>query len=135
MIIKEQLDIAAKVFRFHTDSRVVLGYIYNKTRRFYTYVSNRIEQIHRFSSPTQWSYVPTQHNPADQGTKPILPEAMKESQWLCGPKFWTSETPSKERCESENYLPEYELIDTEKTMRSDLSLHQRKPISTFLSLE
>nr|XP_022331795.1 uncharacterized protein LOC111129629 [Crassostrea virginica] len=122
-IIKEQLDIAAKDFRFHTDSRVILGYIYNKTRRFYTYVSNRIEQIHRFSSPTQWSYVPTQHNPADQGTKPILPEAMKESQWLCGPKFWISETPSKERCESENYLPEYELIDTERD-------HEIRPVIT-----
>ena len=48
---------------------------------------------------------------------------MKESQWLCGPKFWTSETPSKERCESENYLPEYELIDTERD-------HEIRPVIT-----
>ena len=33
-IIKEQLDIAAKDFQFHTHSRVVLGYIYNKEERF-----------------------------------------------------------------------------------------------------
>ena len=91
-IIQKQLNIAAKDFHLHTDSKVVLGYIYNTTRRFYTYVSNRIEQIHKFSAPTQWSYVPSQHNPADQGTKPILPEAMKESLWLHGPKSWTADT-------------------------------------------
>ncbi|XP_056006690.1 uncharacterized protein LOC130050517 [Ostrea edulis] len=113
-IIREQLDIAPKDFQFHTDSKVVLGYIYNKTRRFYTYVSNRVEQIHRFSAANQWSYVPSQHNPADQGTKPILPEAMTKSLWLHGPTFWTFDTLSEKNHESEANLPEYQLIDSDK---------------------
>ena len=113
-IIQKQLNIAAKDFHLHTDSKVVLGYIYNTTRRFYTYVSNRIEQIHKFSAPTQWSYVPSQHNPADQGTKPILPEAMKESLWLHGPKSWTADTFSERNHEPEVNSLEYQLVESDK---------------------
>lgn len=34
-----------------TDSKVVLGYLNNKTRRFYTYVRNRVAIIHGHSRP------------------------------------------------------------------------------------
>ncbi|XP_055997103.1 uncharacterized protein LOC130047012 [Ostrea edulis] len=34
-------------FHYYTDSKVVLGYISNTTRRFFMYVSNRVEKIHR----------------------------------------------------------------------------------------
>ena len=43
-IIKKQMDIPIEEFHFYTDSRVVLGYICNNTRRFYTYVSNRVKK-------------------------------------------------------------------------------------------
>lgn len=39
-IIKEQLDIDFKEMYFYIDSKVVFGYIYNRIRRFYIYVSN-----------------------------------------------------------------------------------------------
>lgn len=76
-IIQDQLDIDPKDIRYHTDSKVVLGYIYNRTKRFYTYVSSRVQQIHKVSSPEQWSYVPSEHNPVDQATRPITVENMK----------------------------------------------------------
>ena len=40
-IIKKQMDIPIGEFYFYTDSRVVLGYICNNTRRFYTYFKSR----------------------------------------------------------------------------------------------
>ena len=43
-ITKKQMVIPIEEFHFHTDSRVVLGYICNNTRRFYTYVSNRVKK-------------------------------------------------------------------------------------------
>lgn len=67
-IIHDQLDIDPTDIHYNTDSKVVLGYIYNRTKRFYTYVSNRVLQIHKVSSPDQWSYVPSEHNPADQAS-------------------------------------------------------------------
>jgi hypothetical protein len=38
---------------FWTDSRVVLGYIYNEARRFHVFVANRLQQIREFSQPQQ----------------------------------------------------------------------------------
>lgn len=39
---------------YYTDSKVVLGYIHNQSRRFYVYVHKRIQHIHQ--SPCQWKY-------------------------------------------------------------------------------
>ena len=44
-IIKKQMDIRIEDFHFYTDSRAVLGYICYSTRRFYTYISYRVEKI------------------------------------------------------------------------------------------
>lgn len=51
--IQVQLDIDPKDIHYHTDNNVVLGYIYNRTKRFYTYVSNRVQLIYKASSPEQ----------------------------------------------------------------------------------
>lgn len=112
-IIKEQLDIDPKEMHFHTDSKVVLGYIYNRTRRFYTYVSNRVEKIHKVSSPEQWSYVPSEHNPADQATRPVSVESMKNSLWLCGPKQWFHQYQNTVKTADETVPLEHELVDSE----------------------
>ncbi|XP_063436434.1 uncharacterized protein LOC134717867 [Mytilus trossulus] len=39
--ISDQLDIPLSDIQYYTDSKVVLGYIFNSSRRFYNYVSNR----------------------------------------------------------------------------------------------
>ncbi|XP_069133524.1 uncharacterized protein [Argopecten irradians] len=73
--------------RYHSDSRVVLGYINNRTRRFYTYVANRVERILRSSRPSQWIYVSTCDNPADQATRSSATlKGFEKSLWLQGPK-------------------------------------------------
>lgn len=51
-------------FTFFIDSKVVLGYIQNESRRFYVYVANRVQLIRKISSPEQWTYVDTNENPA-----------------------------------------------------------------------
>ena len=84
-IIKKQMDIPIGDFHFYTDSRVVLGYICNNTRRFYTYVSNRVEKIRNTSAPEQWSYVPSEYNPADEATRSSSNRTLRDSTWLTGP--------------------------------------------------
>ncbi len=39
-LIQNELDITPNAVEFYSDSKVVLGYIHNETRRFYVYVSN-----------------------------------------------------------------------------------------------
>lgn len=86
-IIKEQLGIPSKCFRYYTDSQIVLGYLTNTTRRFYVYVSNRVKRVHSSSSPTQWTHVPTEQNPADLATRSVCATQLSSSMWLTGPPF------------------------------------------------
>ena len=65
------MNMNTKSVSFYTDSKVVLGYIYNETRRFYIYVENRINKIRHITNPSQWRYVRTDLNPADQDTRPV----------------------------------------------------------------
>ena len=68
--IREHLKLTFEEVFFFTDSKVVLGYIKNRSRRFYTYVSNRVAKILHLSKPEQWFYVNTPDNPADSATRP-----------------------------------------------------------------
>lgn len=82
----KHLDIDPDAATYYTDSKVVLGYLNNQTRRFYNYVSNRVAVIHRRSKPLQWEFVPTAQNPADIGTRCLTSvEELAESDWLRGP--------------------------------------------------
>ncbi|XP_064467706.1 uncharacterized protein LOC135378578 [Ornithodoros turicata] len=70
-VIVNELDVSLDAIKFYTDSRVVLGYICNESRRFYVYVSNRVERIRRSSHPGQWNYVPSEKSPADVATRTV----------------------------------------------------------------
>ncbi len=54
---------------YWTDSKVVLGYINNDSRRFKTFVANRVQAIRNHSQPEQWRYVKTCDNPADWASR------------------------------------------------------------------
>lgn len=41
-LLSSEIDIQLDTTTSHTDSKVVLGYIYSETRYFYVYVSNRV---------------------------------------------------------------------------------------------
>lgn len=89
--ISDQLDIPLSTIRFFTDSQVVLGYIKNRTRRFYTYVSNRVARIQEFSTPEQWKYVPSEANPADAATRSTSHDIVDVlRQWQNGPNLTQS---------------------------------------------
>ncbi|XP_048748014.2 uncharacterized protein LOC125660224 [Ostrea edulis] len=66
---------------------VVLGYISNQTRRFYKYVTNRVERILRTSNCSQWNYVKSTKNPADLGTLGLNSTQDLCHGWLRGPEF------------------------------------------------
>lgn len=85
--VKDAIKLSIQRVKFYTDSRIVLGYIYNKTRRFYTYISNRVAKIHGVSAPEQWNFVSTHLNPADDGTRGVPVSDLQHGKWLCGPSF------------------------------------------------
>ncbi|XP_070206193.1 uncharacterized protein [Littorina saxatilis] len=94
-LIEQELDLSSPSVTFYTDSNVVLGYIKNEKRRFFTYVTNRVERIRRLTSPDQWHHVPTNLNPADAATR-RSPENLgqKLQVWLGGPSEFLQNRPT-----------------------------------------
>lgn len=86
--VKRELDLDFSAVHFWSDSLIVLQYIKNDTKRFKTFVANRISEIRQSSDPDQWHYVPSALNPADDATRG-LPVGVLSSdhRWFTGPAF------------------------------------------------
>ena len=54
---------------FYTDSTTVLGYISNESKRFHTFVANRVQQIRGLTDVSRWFYVSSEENPADVASR------------------------------------------------------------------
>nr|XP_054591899.1 uncharacterized protein LOC129156312 [Nothobranchius furzeri] len=73
---------------FWTDSTTVLKYISNETRRFNTFVANRISVIRKATDVNQWRYISSKENPADDGSRGLRAEDfLKGGRWIHGPEF------------------------------------------------
>lgn len=86
-MLVDELDVKIHTVKFYTDSRVVLGYIYNTNRRFYVYVANRVTRIRKSSQPEQYHFVSTDQNPAGHGTRPVPAAPLGETNWVSGPSL------------------------------------------------
>ena len=77
---------------FWTDSKVVLGYITNKSKRFHVYVANRVQQITDLTETNQWHYISSKLNPADLASRGASVDSLIDSCWFQGPKFlWATD--------------------------------------------
>ena len=92
-MMKKELDDKPDTVQYHTDSTTVLRYIGNDQKRFQVFVANRVQLIRNFSDPSQWRYVETKENPADDASRGLDAKTMIEQQrWLRGPEFlWQPE--------------------------------------------
>lgn len=106
-LLTVELNVKIDKTTFYTDSKVVLGYINNQNRRFHVYVNNRVQRIKQSSLPDQWRYVPSEHNPADHGSRSVPADKLSGTSWLYGPTFLLNhETLSPEK-------GPFELVDPE----------------------
>ncbi|XP_069103134.1 uncharacterized protein [Argopecten irradians] len=119
-ILSEQLSLPPEQMTFYSDSKVVLGYLNNRTRRFYVYVANRVSRILRFSKPEQWFYVASESNPADEGTRFVPASQLKDSMWISGPPQLFLRSTLKEESfslvepsQDENVRPEVVAMKTQ----------------------
>ena len=79
---------------FYSESKVVLGYIANESKRFHVYVANK---IHLASSSSQWHHTPTWQNPADLPSRTVAAGELNRTRWFLGPDLlWQPELPSTE---------------------------------------
>ena len=79
---------------FWTDSKTVLQYIKNETKRFHTYVANRVSEIRSVTDPKQWRHCPGKLNPADYASRGLKATKLStQHTWWKGPEYlWQPET-------------------------------------------
>ncbi|KAK3730780.1 hypothetical protein QZH41_000800 [Actinostola sp. cb2023] len=105
MIVKE-INLTISSAFFWTDSRIVIQYINNESRRFKTYVANRVAEIRCASQPDQWRHCPGLMNPADDASRGLSAQALLDSErWFTGPAFLLETEPEWPSLEIEA-LPE-----------------------------
>jgi hypothetical protein len=87
----KDLDIEPIECHFWTDSRIALGFIHNESKRFHTFVANRVQAIRDVTCPGQWHYVATDRNPADLASRGCNVTELLSSEWFRGPKeLWAN---------------------------------------------
>lgn len=87
-VLKKELEIPIDTISFWSDSMTVLRYIGNESRRFHTYVANRVALIREDSSPSQWRHIDSKSNPADDASRGVTAESFtKNDRWIKGPAF------------------------------------------------
>ena len=86
--IRKELDFKFEKVIFWTDSMIVLNYIRNESRRFQTYVVNRVTEIRELTDPYQWRHCAGAINPADDASRGLeMSDVLKNDRWLKGPYF------------------------------------------------
>ena len=86
-MVRDELDIPVHRYTFWTDSTCVLRYVNNEATRFQTFVANRIATIREATAPSQWKYVDTHSNPADEASRGVSADSLER--WINGPSFLT----------------------------------------------
>ena len=92
-VLVDELTYEISEATFWSDSQTTLQYIKNETKRFQTYVANRVTEISEFTSPDQWRHCPGKSNPADDASRGLNPQKLSSQQrWWKGPNFlWEAE--------------------------------------------
>ena len=127
MILKE-IDLNISSTFFWTDSKITLQYINNESRRFKTYVANRVSEIRDVSQPSQWRHCPGTLNPADDASRGLSAHQLLSSgRWFSGPAFLSK--PEEDWPQADvGQLPEDDLeVKNEKaifTLTASDKLHE-----------
>ena len=86
--VRSELEFNFEKVIFWTDSMIVLNYIRNESRRFQTYVANRVTEIRELTHPDQWRHCAGTINPADDVSRGLeMDEFLRNDRWLKGPSF------------------------------------------------
>ena len=96
LVIKFHDNVNFDKLVYYSDSTTVLHWIHSDHKQWTTYVANRVRDINLLSSPEDWKYVKTDHNPADLGTRGLnADELVGNDLWFEGPTFLISGQTNK----------------------------------------
>ena len=87
-----------------TESKVVLGYLNNESKRFHVYVANRVQEIQDCTDKKQWRYIESKQNPADVASRGMKAKELQDSRWILGPEFLWSKDCTWLNCDEQSHI-------------------------------
>ncbi|XP_043660207.1 uncharacterized protein LOC122624614 [Drosophila teissieri] len=114
--VKQEHGVAISSCVLWTDSKTVLHWISSTHRRYKQFVGNRVTEILESTEASQWRWIPSAENVADDATRPReCVDLSIGSRWLSGPPFlrgseeswprsredWNPPTPDEEEMKCE----------------------------------
>ena len=87
-VVLSDLEIESSTETYWVDSKIVLRYLNNDSKRFRIFVANRKTKIRDLTTKEQWRYVSTKENTGDYASRGISVQQEREvSRWFKGPEF------------------------------------------------
>ncbi|KMQ83668.1 hypothetical protein RF55_19391, partial [Lasius niger] len=114
-----------------SDSRVTLAWIASEPRRWLPFVANRVAKIQEAVPDIEWNHIPGADNPADCGTRGLLPSQFLECKlWTQGPEFLLQFPDQRiERQSSQTFeFEELHLKEQRKVIATAVSQFQPDPV-------
>ena len=132
--VSELLRIPLENCTWWTDSEDVVCWIQGQSRRYKTFVANRISEIHQKSKPRRWRHIPTDLNCADDATRGLhARELTIDHRWFSGPAFlyenedaWPQRKRIKQEERSEDCLAE--IAKLKMTFATQISSPSMDPL-------
>ena len=85
-LVRSELDIDLTESYFWTDNEIVIAYLRNDSKRYKTFVANRVSQIRELTETNQWRHISGKQNPAHMLSRGCMADNVPEI-WYHGPVF------------------------------------------------
>ena len=95
VVLRKELTIDSRIKEyFWTDSPVVQSYINNSSKRSKIFMANIVQLIKENSDVSQWMYIESKFNPADDTSRGLSPSNQEKVKcWVKCPEFlWKDES-------------------------------------------
>ncbi|KAL0146847.1 hypothetical protein M9458_057786, partial [Cirrhinus mrigala] len=137
-MLQQEMQVPLQQSVFWTDSTTVLKYIASETARFKMFVANRISLIREATKPSQWKYVRTNENPADQASRGLKAKSLAQGgTWISGPDFLLHEKDWPEqpvrRKESLDKDPEVKNTVVVNTVKAEENVEPMNQLINYYS--
>ena len=117
-----------------TDSKLVLGYISNESRRFHVFVANRVQDIQDSTSVDQWNNIESKQNPADKASRGMKALELLDSRWITGPAFpWENENQWPNSDQENNELQHDDPEAKKSVAMATTQIEQEVPVKSALA--
>ncbi|GFS33575.1 integrase catalytic domain-containing protein [Trichonephila inaurata madagascariensis] len=125
---------------FWTDSKITYFWVRGQPERFKPFIKNRIQEIQKLTSPSNWHHCPGIQNPADIVSRGVkISRLLNDTSWLQGPE-WLRLPPefwSESKNEDSPNSPDLEYRKSNDIVQHECIIYRKSlfDISQYSNLE